>query len=62
MRRRGNVVATSMLRSDSEVIRHTVGIAIGLWQSLRLKVSFERYLFSDFPNEDVVHVGIAGPF
>ncbi|HEY1556512.1 MAG TPA: hypothetical protein VGF94_16870 [Kofleriaceae bacterium] len=62
MRRRGNVLATSEMRSESEVVRHTVAVAIGLGQSLRLKLSFERYLFSDYPNEDVIHVGIAGPF
>jgi hypothetical protein len=62
MRRRGNVLDSSLLRSDSEVIRHTVGIAIAIGQSLRLKLSFERYLFTDFQPEDVIHLGIAGPF
>ncbi len=62
LRRRGNVITTSELRSDSVVIRHTAGIAVGLGQSLRLKASFERYDFSDFSDESVIHVGIAGPF
>lgn len=62
MRRRGNVLKDSLLRSDSAVIRHTVAVAIGLGQSLRVKLSFERYDFSDFKDEDVIHVGIAGPF
>jgi hypothetical protein len=62
MRRRGNVIQTSTLRSESEVLRHTVGLAIGIVQSIRLKVSYERYAFSDFPGENVIHVGVAGPF
>jgi hypothetical protein len=62
MRRRGNVLVDSPLRSDSIVLRHTAGVAISLGQSVRLKISFERYDFSDFPDEDVIHVGIAGPF
>jgi hypothetical protein len=62
MRRRGNVVVGSPLRSDSEVVRSTAGVAIAIGQSLRLKVSFERYAFTDFQSEDVIHVGIAGPF
>ncbi len=44
------------------MIRHTAGVAIAIVQSIRLKISFERYIFSDFPNESVIHVGIAGPF
>jgi hypothetical protein len=62
LRRRGNVSATSMLRSDSALLRHTAGAAIVLRQQLRLKLSYEYYDFSDFENESVVHVGIAGPF
>lgn len=62
LRRRGNVVATSPLRSDSLLVRHTAGIAIGLGQSIRLKLSYERYDFSDFEDESVIHTGIAGPF
>lgn len=62
LRRRGNVSATSTMRSDSALIRHTVGTAIVLRQSLRLKLSYEYYDFSDFDDESVIHVGIAGPF
>lgn len=62
MRRRGNVLTTSEMRAESEVVRHTVALAYLLGASLRLKLSFERYLFSDYPNEDVIHLGIAGPF
>jgi hypothetical protein len=60
MRRRGNVVQTSELRKDSAVLRHTVGTAVLLRGSLRLKLSYEYYDFSDFDDESVVHAGIAG--
>lgn len=62
LRRRGNVIRTSSLRSDSALLRHTAAIAIGLGQSVRVKLSFERYDFSDFDDESVIHAGIAGPF
>lgn len=62
LRRRGNVINTSSLRSESAVIRHTAGIAIGLGRSVRVKLSYELYDFSDFDDESVIHVGIAGPF
>ena len=53
---------TSEMRSDSAVIRHTAGLAIALRSALRLKLSYEYYDFSDFEDESVVHLGIAGPF
>ncbi len=62
LRRRGNVSATSTMRSTSALIRHTAGAAIALRQSLRLKLSYEYYDFSDYEDESVVHLGIAGPF
>jgi hypothetical protein len=62
LRRRGNVSANSMMRSDSALLRHTAAAAIVLRQQLRLKLSYEYYDFSDFDDESVVHVGIAGPF
>jgi hypothetical protein len=62
LRRRGNVSMNSDMRSDSAVIRHTAGAAVVLRQSLRLKLSYEYYDFSDYSDESVVHVGIAGPF
>ena len=60
LRRRGNVVMTSDLRSDSAILRHTVGAAIAIRGSLRLKLSYEYYDFSDFSDETVIHTGIAG--
>lgn len=62
LRRQGNVIRASSLRSDSAVLRHTAGVAIGIGHSVRIKLSYERYDFSDFDDEDVVHAGIAGPF
>ena len=62
LRRRGNVLVTSPLRKDSAILRHTAGVAIRLHASLRLKLSYEYYDFSDFEDEIVVHGGVAGPF
>lgn len=62
LRRRGNVVKTSDLRSDSAVLRHTAGLAVVMWSALRLKLSYEYYDFSDFDDESVIHLGIVGPF
>ena len=62
MRRRGNVVEGSQMRADSRILRHTAGLAIAIRSALRLKLSYEYYDFSDFDDESVVHIGIAGPF
>jgi hypothetical protein len=62
LRRRGNVAMNSPLRKDSAVLRHTVGVAVLLRASLRLKLSYEYYDFTDFDDESTTHVGIAGPF
>jgi hypothetical protein len=62
LRRRGNVAMTSEMREQSAVLRHTAGLAILLRSSLRLKLSFEDYDFTDYEDEKVTHIGIAGPF
>jgi hypothetical protein len=62
LRRRGNVVRTSPLRSESGLLRYTAGGSVVLKGALRLKVAGELYDFSDFDDEVVVHTGIAGPF
>jgi hypothetical protein len=62
LRRRGNVLQMSELRSDSALLRYTAGAAFMLREGLRLKLSGELYDFSDFDDEVVVHLGIAGPF
>ena len=61
LRRRGNVAATSLLRSDSALLRYTLGAALPV-RGLRLKTSVEAYDFSDFDDELALHLGIAGPF
>lgn len=62
LRRRGNVIRTSEMRSDSAVLRYTAGVSVTLRDSLRLKTSVEAYDFSDHDDELVGHLGIAGPF
>ncbi len=62
MRRRGNVLKSSELRSDSAILRYTAAATLRLREALRLKLSVERYDFSDFEDEVVFHLGVAGPF
>jgi hypothetical protein len=62
LRRRGNVPRGSELRSDSAVLRYTVGGTYLVREALRVKLSGELYDFSDFDDELVFHLGIAGPF
>ena len=62
LRRQGNVLATSPLRSRSAVLRYTAATSVRLVSSLRLKASIERYDFSDFGDEVALHLGLAGPF
>jgi hypothetical protein len=62
LRRRGNVPRTSTLRSVSALLRYTAGFSVAVRDSLRLKVTAERYDFSDYQDETVIHTGIAGPF
>jgi hypothetical protein len=62
LRRLGNVSATSPLRSDSALLRYTAATSVKIGGALRLKLSGELYDFSDFEDEIVGHLGIAGPF
>ena len=62
LRRFGNVVATSPLRSKSVLLRYTLAAAVRLVSSIRLKASVEEYDFSDFPDELALHLGVAGSF
>jgi hypothetical protein len=62
MRRIGNVVANSPLRSRSAMLRYTAAMAYRMSTGLRLKSSVEFYDFSDFSDELALHLGIAGPF
>lgn len=62
MRRLGNVVATSPLRSESAILRYTAAMAYRLDVGLRIKSSVEFYDFSDFEDELAFHLALAGPF
>jgi len=62
MRRRGNVVASSPLRSNSAILRYTGAIAYRLSMGLRIKSSIEFYDFSDFEDETALHLALSGPF
>ena len=62
LRRAGNVVNTSPLRSISTVLRYTGGLSYKIHGPLRIKTSVEFVDFSDFDDEIAVHLGLAGPF
>lgn len=62
LRRRGNVVNESELRSDSMVLRYTGAIAYRVFSPLRIKLSAEYYDFSDFSDETALHLGVVGAF
>jgi hypothetical protein len=60
LRRQGNVVRNSPLRSDSAVLRYTVGGSVRVAGATRVKLSAELYDFSDFEDEIAVHLALAG--
>lgn len=62
LRRSGNVVAASRLRSESAILRYTAGLAYRLNVGLRIKSSLELYDFSDFDDEVALHLALSGPF
>jgi hypothetical protein len=62
LRRGGNVIATSKLRSQSALLRYTAGAALRISGGLRIKASVERYDFSDFSDATAVHLGVATAF
>jgi hypothetical protein len=62
LRRFGNVVVTSPLRSKSIVLRYTAGVAVRVIAGVRIKASIEQYDFSDLPDEIAAHLGVAGSF
>ncbi len=62
LRRRGNVAQSSALRSDSLLVRYTVGTNVPLVRDWRIKVSAEVYDFSDFDDEVGLHLGVVGAF
>jgi hypothetical protein len=60
LRRQGNVVRASQLRSDSALLRYTAGASIRVRGATRIKLSAELYDFSDFSDEVALHVAVAG--
>ena len=62
LRRLGNTLATSELRSDSLMLRYTAALSYRIKAATRLKLSAEYYDSSDFDDEVALHVGIASPF
>jgi len=61
LRRRGNVLASSPLTSDTSLYRYTAGVAVR-FGSVRVKSSVELYDFRDFDRELAMHLGLATPF
>jgi len=62
LRRTGNVTLASELRSESMLLRYTLGTNIGLVRDWRIKLSGEYYDFSDFDDEVGLHLGVVGAF
>jgi len=60
LRRQGNVLSTSALRSDSAVLRYTAGASFKIRGATRLKLSGEFYDFSDFSDEIAIHLAVTG--
>ncbi|TMQ16088.1 MAG: hypothetical protein E6J90_24460 [Deltaproteobacteria bacterium] len=60
LRRQGNVLRTSELRSDSAVLRYTAGASIKVRGAVRIKLSGELYDFSDFSDEVAIHLAVTG--
>jgi hypothetical protein len=62
LRRLGNVVQTSALRSKSLLLRYTAAMSIRVEAAMRIKISAELYDASDFEDEVAIHVGVASAF
>lgn len=62
LRRQGNVPITSPLRSESALLRYTLGGNLLFHEGWRVKLSAELYDFSDFEDEVGVHLGVVGSF
>jgi hypothetical protein len=62
MHRLGNVPASSSLRSESAILRHTLGGNILIGRGLRLKLTTEIWDFSDFSDEVAIHAGVVANF
>jgi hypothetical protein len=62
LRRTGNVLLGSSLRSESSVHRYTLGFNLLPHPAYRIKIFGEYYDFSDFSDEIVVQAAIAASF
>lgn len=60
LRRQGNVLRGSELRSDSTVLRYTAGASIKVRDAVRIKLSGEFYDFHDFTDEVAIHLALTG--
>lgn len=62
MSRKGNVAITSPLRSESAVLRYTLGGNFVVERGMRIKVSAELWDFSDFEDDLAIHAGVVANF
>lgn len=62
MRRVGNVAQTSPLRSESAILRTTLGVNFLIERGMRIKLSGEFWDFSDFEDDIAVHAGVVANF
>lgn len=62
MRRLGNVTQTSSLRSESAILRSTLGFNFLVERGMRVKVSGEFWDFSDFEDDIALHLGVVANF
>jgi hypothetical protein len=62
MRRVGNVPQTSPLRSESAILRTTLGLNFLVERGMRIKLSGEIWDFSDFEDDVALHAGVVANF
>jgi len=62
LRRIGNVPLASPLAYHASITRYTAAAAARITANVRLKMSLEYYVFSDFDDELALHLGVATPF
>ncbi len=62
LRRRGPVPRSAALRTESAVLRTTLGGTFAVIQAARIKASVELWDFSDFADEVAFHVGVVANF
>lgn len=62
-RRAGPLLVNSPLEDvDSNILRYTVGANLLPTTGIKLKINYELWRFSEFPQEHIVHSGIVGTF